>query len=129
LYSQAKQAHGNVKGPQFFPLPRLVDELAEALAQYADALAERTTALGGDARGTVRMMAATSRIPDLPDTLVSGLQDLGALAERYAHYAFTTRAGIDTAGAAGDAGTADLVTEISRGVDKQLWLLEAHLES
>jgi len=29
----------------------------------------------------------------------------------------------------GDADTADLFTEVSRGLDKSLWFLEAHLQS
>ena len=38
------------------------------------------------------------------------------------------RQNIDDTDEAGDAGTADLLTEISRGVDKQLWFLEAHTQ-
>jgi starvation-inducible DNA-binding protein len=129
LYSQAKQAHWNVKGPQFFQLHELFDELAKALEQYVDLLAERVTALGGDAMGTDRTVAAASRLPDYPETLAGGLQHVATLAERYAHYAFTTRTATNAAADAGDAGTADLFTEISRGVDKHLWFLEAHLES
>ena len=34
-----------------------------------------------------------------------------------------------TTGTAGDADTADLFTEVSRGVDKLLWLVEAHTQS
>jgi starvation-inducible DNA-binding protein len=129
LHSQAKQAHWNVKGPQFFKLHELFDALAQTLEQHVDSLAERVTALGGDAMGTVRMAAAASRLPDYPERLEGGLHHVAVLAERYAHYAFTTRAAINSATEAGDLGTADLFTEISRGVDKHLWLLEAHLES
>jgi starvation-inducible DNA-binding protein len=39
------------------------------------------------------------------------------------------REAIDTAAAAGDADTADLFTGISRELDKQLWFVEAHLQS
>src|SRR5687767_11818387 len=72
---------------------------------------------------------AASRLPDYPETLAGGLQHVAMLAERYAYYAFTTRTAINAAADAGDAGTADLFTEISRGVDKHLWFLEAHLEA
>jgi starvation-inducible DNA-binding protein len=58
LYSQTKQAHWNVKGAQFTPLHELFDKLAEELANHADAIAERATALGGLALGTVRLSAA-----------------------------------------------------------------------
>src|SRR5687767_14692724 len=62
LYSQSKQAHWNVKGPQFHQLHELFDDLAEELQGYTDLIAERATALGGTALGTVRMSAEASRL-------------------------------------------------------------------
>jgi starvation-inducible DNA-binding protein len=38
------------------------------------------------------------------------------------------RKAIDDATALNDADTADLFTEISRGVDKSLWMVEAHVQ-
>jgi starvation-inducible DNA-binding protein len=43
-------------------------------------------------------------------------------------FAKGARAAIDEAGRIGDADTADVFTEISRATDKQLWLVEAHLD-
>lgn len=127
LYSQTKQAHWNVKGREFYQLHELFDRLAESVEEFIDQLAERATTLGGTALGTVRMAAAASRLPEYPTDLSDGLQVVAALAERYAGYAATTRAAVDLAAEAGDAGTADLFTELSRGIDKHLWFLEAHL--
>src|SRR3954463_4394869 len=62
LYSQTKQAHWNVKGAQFYPLHELFDRLAGELEGYVDLIAERATALGGLAQGTVRLAAANSRL-------------------------------------------------------------------
>ncbi|MCC2629550.1 MAG: starvation/stationary phase protection protein Dps, partial [Thermomicrobiales bacterium] len=39
------------------------------------------------------------------------------------------RAAIDEADEAGDKDTADLFTEISRELDKDLWFLQAHLQA
>jgi starvation-inducible DNA-binding protein len=128
LYSQAKQAHWNVKGAEFFQLHELFDMLAAAVLGYVDLIAERVTALGGTARGTVRMAATASRRSDYPLDAVDSLEHVDALAERFASDAATVRAAIDTAAATGDADTADLLTEISRGIDKHLWFLEAHLQ-
>ncbi|MGN6030033.1 MAG: ferritin-like domain-containing protein, partial [Thermomicrobiales bacterium] len=58
----------------------------------------------------------------------SGKEYVEALVARWAAYAASTRAAIDTADEAGDADTADLFTEISRQVDMDLWFLEAHLQ-
>jgi starvation-inducible DNA-binding protein len=128
LYSQTKQAHWNVKGAQFYPLHELFDKLAEELEGYVDMIAERATALGGLALGTVRLSAANSQLAELPLEVTDSLPTVEALAERYAALAGSTRRAIDTADEKGDADTADLFTEVSRGLDKALWFLEAHLQ-
>lgn len=38
------------------------------------------------------------------------------------------RSAIDQSAELGDADTADVFTEVSRGIDKQLWFVEAHLQ-
>ncbi|MBI3652918.1 MAG: DNA starvation/stationary phase protection protein Dps [Acidobacteria bacterium] len=126
LYSQTKQAHWNVKGEQFFQLHELFDKLATEALDYVDTIAERATALGGTAMGTARMAAAASRLPEFPADVVGGMACVGALADRYAKLAASSRAAIDTANEFGDADTADLFTGVSRGLDKSLWFLEAH---
>jgi len=129
LYSQAKQAHWNVKGAQFFQLHELFDKLADEAQEYVDLIAERVTALGGTAAGTVRMSAAASRLDDYPLDVSRGLSSVEALVRAYASLAETTREAIETTDRAGDADTSDLFTEVSRGLDKSLWFLEAHLQS
>src|SRR6187551_3483705 len=66
LRLQAKQAHWNVKGPQFAALHELFDEVAAELDESADALAERAASLGGAARGTLQAVALASRLPEYP---------------------------------------------------------------
>ncbi|MGH2343841.1 MAG: DNA starvation/stationary phase protection protein Dps [Chloroflexota bacterium] len=129
LYTQAKQAHWNVKGLQFFPLHELFDLVAGELLEYVDLIAERATALGGTANGTTRMAAAATRLPEFPLTAVTGPEHLEAVIQRFGLLATTTREAIDRAVAYNDADTADLFTEVSRGLDKRLWFLEAHLQA
>jgi starvation-inducible DNA-binding protein len=129
LYSQIKQAHWNVKGMHFMQLHLLFDELAGDVLEHVDMLAERATALGGTALGTARLAVANSRLPEFPLNLTTDKQFLAVMAERFANYAATTRAAIDSAAEHGDQDTADLFTEISRAIDKQLWFLEAHLQA
>lgn len=128
LYSQTKQAHWNVKGPQFFSLHELFDKLAAELEGYADLIAERATALGGLAQGTVRLSAANSQLAELPLDVTGSMPTVETLAERYAALGASTRQAIETANDQGDLDTADLFTEVSRGLDKALWFLEAHLQ-
>ena len=127
LYTQVKQAHWNVKGPHFIALHELFDKLAEELEGPVDDIAERITALGGVANGTARIAARASRLKEFPDGRIDGLKAVAALADRYAALAASTRAAIDTVAKQGDADTSDLFTGISRGLDKALWFLEAHL--
>lgn len=75
------------------------------------------------------MSAASSRLPEYSLDTIEGREHVQALAVRFAGLAKTTRAAIDSATAFGDADTADLFTEVSRGLDKHLWFLEAHVTS
>lgn len=128
LHSQTKQAHWNVKGMHFIALHKLFDELAEALEAYIDDIAERATELGGVAMGTARMAAENSRLAEFPMSALDGLSIVTALVARFGAVANNVRTDIDIADKAGDADTADLFTEISRGMDKHLWFLEAHIQ-
>jgi starvation-inducible DNA-binding protein len=125
LYSQTKQAHWNVK--QFSQLHGLFDTLADSVEEFVDLIAERATSLGGVACGTLRLSAAASRLPEYPLDARIGRQHLEALAVRFSILAASSRAAIDAANAMGDADTGDVFTEVSRGLDKHLWLLESHL--
>ena len=126
---QAKQAHWNVKGPHFIGLHELFDRAAEDLEEFTDEIAERAVELGGVALGTVQTVAKTSRLPAYPLDLVAGRDHVTALSQALAKVGATARGAIDAVGEAGDADTADLFTEVSRGVDKLLWIAEAHLQA
>lgn len=128
LFSQTKHAHWNVKGAQFFSLHQLFDKLAAELTEYVDLIAERATALGGFVHGTVRAAAMNSRLPEYPTEVTDGLPTVEALAEQYAALAAATRKAVQVADGQGDADTADLLTQVSRGLDKALWFLESHLQ-
>jgi starvation-inducible DNA-binding protein len=125
LYSQTKQAHWNVRGKDFYSHHLLFDSVAESAEAHWDDVAERAVQLGGYARGTSRMTAGTSSLPEWPENLATEEEFVKALTERFTRVANSIRAGIDAANNLGDADTADLFTEISRGLDKSLWMLEA----
>lgn len=129
LAYQAKQAHWNVKGPSFIALHELFDEVVEQIEEYSDELAERAVALGGTALGTVRTAAAKSRLSEYPHDIGSGKAHVTALSAALAHFGKTAREAIKASDELGDADTADLFTEVSRGVDKLLWKVEAHAQA
>lgn len=126
---QAKQAHWNVKGPHFTGLHELFDKVAGQLAEFNDDLAERAVELGGVALGTIQIVSQSSRLPPYPTDLASGSGHVAKLSAALAKFGATIRAASDTAAKAGDAGTADLFTGVSRGMDKLLWMVEAHAQA
>ncbi len=129
LYTQTKQAHWNVKGSDFFQLHELFDDLAKDVFGFIDTIAERATALGGYAEGTLRMAAAHSKLPEYPREAIDGRQHLDALIDRFARYGAAAREALDEATNENDMGTADLFTDVVRATDKDLWFLEAHVQS
>jgi starvation-inducible DNA-binding protein len=129
LGTQAKQAHWNVKGPNFIALHELFDQVAEHVEDHIDTLAERVTALGGTAQGTLAAVSRKTTLKSYPSDITDGAQHVDALSSAIADFGAKVRKAIDESASAGDAGTSDLFTGISRELDKDLWFLEAHLHA
>ncbi|WP_306590469.1 DNA starvation/stationary phase protection protein Dps [Geothrix sp. 21YS21S-4] len=128
LAYQTKQAHWNVKGPNFYGLHLLFDQLYIQLATFVDDFAERAVTLGGQAFGTIRAAGAASRLDEYPLDARKGAVHVKALVDRYADYTTRVRAAIEKAEKLGDPDTADLYTAVSRAMDKALWMLTSHQE-
>ncbi|HEY4262562.1 MAG TPA: DNA starvation/stationary phase protection protein Dps [Schlesneria sp.] len=126
LQTQTKQAHWNIKGPNFIALHKLFDEVNESVEDYVDQIAERVVQLGGVAEGTLRIAAQRS---SLPEYVADGTGHVNALSSALAFFGKSCREAIGQANDLGDLDTADLFTEVSRGIDKWLWFVEAHLQS
>ncbi|MEZ5283472.1 MAG: DNA starvation/stationary phase protection protein Dps [Vicinamibacterales bacterium] len=129
LQLQAKQAHWNVKGPQFISLHELFDQVADTAIASADLIAERLVALGGRAEGTLQSVAGRTTLTPYTLTLLDGSDHVKELAGAIAAAGRGTRAAIDQADEAGDQGTSDLFTQITRDLDKMLWFVEAHVQA
>ena len=129
LKSQIKQAHWNVKGMSFIALHELFDSIATAVEAHIDLIAERVTTLGGTAMGTVRLAAQNSGLSEYPHEITDGASHVDAVSTALADFGKAVRKGIDEAADLGDQDTADIFTEISREIDKQLWFVEAHIQA
>jgi starvation-inducible DNA-binding protein len=129
LQTQTKQAHWNVKGPTFIALHELFDKVNEDVEEYVDTIAERAVQLGGVAEGTARSIVKRSALPEYAAKGSDGPDHVEALSSALAAFGKLARHGIEQSNALGDADTADLFTEISRGTDKWLWFVEAHLQA
>src|SRR5438309_5217910 len=128
-YSQAKFAHWNVKGLNFYQLHLLFDKIAEDLEGQIDEIAERITAIGGVANGTIRQAAMGSGLPEYKVDAVSGPDHLRALINMLADYSGALRQGAEKAGDIGDDPTHDFFNQMIIDVEQDLYFLESHLES
>jgi starvation-inducible DNA-binding protein len=129
LQTQMKQAHWNVKGPNFIALHELFDKINEDAEDYVDTLAERCVQLGGIAEGTARLAASRSRLEEYPDSISDGPSHVDAVSTALSDFGKEIRLSIVEAEDLDDADTADIFTEISRGTDKWLWFVEAHAQA
>jgi len=127
LKMQMKQAHWNVKGPNFIALHELFDQLHTEMDGFADILAERLVALGGQALGTVDEVKSRSSLQAYPAQASATEEHLAALALSLSTLGRLVRTDIDTSADLGDQASSDVFTEVSRGVDKALWFVESHV--
>ncbi len=121
----AKEAHWNVRGPNFAGLHELFDTIAAETREFADLVAERLVALGGKAHGTVQAVVQGSNLSPFPldeqqwEVLTAAMRGrLLATSERIRGYA-------DNIG--DEIATQDVYIEILRAIEKRLWMLDAHL--
>lgn len=127
LHAQTKQAHWNVRGPNFIAIHELFDRVSEEVEGFSDMLAERAGGLGGAAHGTVQVAAASSFLIPYAVLIADENQHVFAVAGALAAFGQSVREASVEIASFGDADTADLFTEISRGIDQQLWFVESHV--
>ncbi|MGB5694106.1 MAG: DNA starvation/stationary phase protection protein Dps [Polyangiales bacterium] len=129
LMLQSKQAHWNVKGPDFIQLHELFDQVYAEATAWVDLIAERAVILGGVAEGSLQTVVKKSKLPPYGLEVTNGKEHVDALSQALSAFGSSIRAAIKTSEEHGDADTADLFTEVSRGSDKMLWFVEAHLQA
>lgn len=121
-----KQAHWNLKGRGFIGVHELLDDVADRLRDGADLMAERAVILGGFAGGTAEVVAEKTTLDPYPVELSEIDAHIAALKERFMHVGEKLREGMEQAEEAEDEDTADLLTEVSRAVDKDAWFIGAN---
>jgi starvation-inducible DNA-binding protein len=126
LHGQLKKVHWNVRRPNFIVIHELFDKVATDAETYSGQLAERAAGLGAIAEGTVQVAAANSFLVPYPLRVADEKEYIFAVASTLTAFGQSVREAIGQSAAMGDADTADLFTEISRGVDHQLWFVESH---
>jgi starvation-inducible DNA-binding protein len=114
------------QSPDCIAVHELFDKVADAVEDYSDRLADCAAALSGTTQGAVQVAAERSLMP-----YALGIADekehITTLSISLATFGESARKTIDEAAGYNDANTVDLLTEISRGVDHQLWFVESHV--
>ena len=126
MHAQVKQAHWNVRGPTFIAIHELFDKVADVVEEYSDKIAERAGTLGGAAEGTVQTAAERSFLEPYRLGVADAEAHISAVTTALARFGELVRNAIDESDQFGDIDTSDLFTEVSRGIDYQLWLVELH---
>ena len=129
IHSQVKWAHWNVKGKDFYQLHLLFDSVATHLEDHIDTIAERITALGGVANGTIREAVSKSSLPEADLAAADGPTMIKFLVHNVGHFTNALRTAIQEAEDLDDAVTVDLFTTMTREMDKDLWFIEAHIQA
>src|SRR5437762_13554040 len=128
LQTQVKQAHWNVKGPQFIALHKLFDEINDAVVEYVDLLAERVVQLGGTAEGTARAVAERSELPEYPLTISTGEEHVWALSSALSNFGERIRRAMIRRLVDGPADAPDVGAEGWCGAGQGLRVAEARSE-
>jgi starvation-inducible DNA-binding protein len=121
-----KQAHWNLRGRGFIGVHELLDEVSARLGESTDMMAERIALMGGFARGTTQAAAEKTTLAPYPVELTAIDEHISELVSRFKSYGEMIRTGMDAADEAGDEDTADLLTEVSRMVEKDTWFIGAN---
>lgn len=121
-----KQAHWNMRGPNFIAVHEMLDPFNEKLLEYADTFAERVVQMGGTAYGIPEMIVSETSFNAYPTDIFQTDEHLRELINRYAVVANRVRADIDANLA--DAATIDILSGAVEDLDKYVWFMEAHLE-
>jgi len=123
-----KQAHWNLKGPDFIAIHEMLDPMRASLDTHIDTIAERIAQLDGIALGTAQTVVGATTLEPYPTDIRKTADHLAELAKRYVALANQVREDIGATEEAGDADAADILTAFSRDLDKNLWFIKSHLE-
>jgi starvation-inducible DNA-binding protein len=124
LQLQSRQAYWNVKGPHFMALRELFDKVVHGVEEYANLIAEHIVQLGGVAEGTAHAVARRTALDGYLLATADGNGHIEALTATLAAFGKHARYASAQASELQDADTADIFTEIARGIDKWLWFVE-----
>jgi starvation-inducible DNA-binding protein len=127
LYLQSHNFHWNVTGPMFQTLHVLFEEHYTEQWNAIDLIAERIRSLGHPAPGTYKEFVQLASIEEVDGT-PSATDMIRILVAGQEAVARTARAVFESAEAANDQPTCDLLTQRMQVHEKNAWMLRSLLE-
>ncbi|GLY03896.1 MULTISPECIES: DNA starvation/stationary phase protection protein [Actinoplanes] len=126
LHLHGKQAHWNIVGPGFRDLHLQLDELVDIAREAGDTIAERMRALDVVPDGRPQTVAAQTVLTPLdPGTIATG--DAIVAVTGLVRQAVGTIREVHDDVDAEDPTTADILHTVIHDLEKQAWMLSAHL--
>jgi len=121
-----KQLHWNIFGRPFKPLHEHLDELVDSWRELSDTVAERAVALGVAPDGQAGIVNGNSGINPVDAGALDTDTATRELATRLEDVSERIRARMDRLGDL-DLASQDVLIEVVRELEKQLWMLRASL--
>jgi starvation-inducible DNA-binding protein len=121
-----KQLHWNIAGRAFKPLHEHLDQLVDSWHDLADTVAERAVAIGVSPDGQAGTISSGSDIAPVAAGALDTDRALHELVPRLADVAERIRGRMDRLGYA-DLVSQDVLVEVLRELEKQLWMLRSSL--
>lgn len=119
-----KQLHWSIVGELFRPLHLQLDELIDAWRELSDTVAERAVAIGYMPDGQARTVASDSELAPVERGAIEDREVIRTLMRRLAESAERTRTRMERL-AEIDAASEDVLVEVLRTLEKQLWMVRA----
>lgn len=127
LELQSKQAHWNVRGPQFRSLHLALDEVVATTRTQLDEVAERLAQVGGTPDGRPATVAATTILDEIDAGLLETGKAYQLMAEKVQQVSDNVKSFIDPVDEE-DHVSGDLLIAVSAALDLQAWFLRSATE-
>ena len=128
LYLKTRNFHWNLTGHRFHTLHAFFEAQYDALALAIDKTAERIRMLGSSSPGSMKEFLALASLKERPGALIGGDEAIAALRDDHEAAARELRKAVDATDEAGDAGTADFLTQLLQEPEQAAWMLRSFLE-
>jgi starvation-inducible DNA-binding protein len=126
LVVNGKQAHWNLRGANFIGVHELLDTLVSDAQEWADLAAERIVALGLPIDARIATVAANTKTSPLSDGFVQSDRSIAEVIGQIDVALDAVNTAVRELDEL-DQTSQDVAIEIARGLDKDRWLLFAHI--